>query len=544
MTDLDRRRFLEFLGRSTAGLAYVAGAGGAAGLLSACATASRSGGFGRSPIPGDDLELVDGLQYRVVLGWRDEIAPGLAFGDCNDFLAFTPKAGAPDEAYLWSNHEYFSSMFVSGRTKIKGERRDPVEVKREQREVGGSIVLMRRDRGEWKPVVGAPENRRFDALTDIPFAGGQSIRGSRKARGTLGNCAGGVTPWGTVLSCEENYEEFLGERVYENGQPREVSTAGCLYGWESVLSSDEYPPEHFGWVVEIDPATGKSQKLTSLGRFAHESAAVIPGADGRCVVYLGDDGNDRCLYKFIADRPGTLEHGTLYTANIEEGRWIPLALGRKDTHPLLAKNFRTPLDLLTRARLASYLVGGTLLDRPEGIARDPLAGGVYVALTNNIGAGRPHGSILKIEEDGNDPRATRFRASTFLPGGPQAGFSCPDNLMFDPAGNLWMVSDVSGSSMGKAPYAEFPRNGLFVIPTRGPQAGQPQRLGLAPWDAELTGPCFAPGGKELFLSVQHPGETTTDPSAPTSRWPFGGAKPRSCVIAISGPRLAEILARS
>jgi secreted PhoX family phosphatase len=253
---------------------------------------------------------------------------------------------------------------------------------------------------------------------------------------------------------------------------------------------------------------------------------------------MGDDARDQCIYKFVGRDPGSLEHGVLYVANLQANKWEPLVL----TNPKLKSRFSDQLDLLIRTREAAAMVGGSPCDRPEDIEVDPQTGAVIVALTNNESRGNLHGSLLRILERGADPLSLEFSHSTFMAGGPGRGFSCPDNLAFDPRGNLWMTSDMSSSRMGRGEHSEFGNNGLFWIPMSGPDAGKTFQVAHAPMDAEFTGPCFSPDGRTLFLSVQHPGESSETADKPTSRWPNGGADiPRSSVVAISGPALDALM---
>ncbi|MCB0415899.1 MAG: DUF839 domain-containing protein, partial [Bdellovibrionales bacterium] len=195
--------------------------------------------------------------------------------------------------------------------------------------------------------------------------------------------------------------------------------------------------------------------------------------------------------------------------------------------------FKDQTEVLIRTREAARIVGGTPLDRPEDVERDPRTGSMYITLTNNKPKGNFHGSILKIEEENSDSGSMQFKASTFLVGGKDSGFSCPDNLVFDHHGDLWMASDIAGDAMGNKPYDAFGNNGLFYIPMSGPQAGEVMQVASAPKDAEFTGPCFSKDGKTLFLSVQHPGETSESIDKLTSHWPDGGsAIPKPSVIAI------------
>jgi secreted PhoX family phosphatase len=190
-------------------------------------------------------------------------------------------------------------------------------------------------------------NRRLTGTTKIKFSGGIKVQGSRYAIGTFANCAGGVTPWNTVLTCEENYQDFYGDR---NSRGKRISKG--QYHWENFYKR---PPEHYGWVVEVDPVTGEAQKHVSMGRFSHESATCIKGKDGRTVVYSGDDKAGEFLYKFIADKPGSLVKGELFVANTEKGQWISLD---RNKQPKLKKRFKTQLDVLIYCREAARLLGG------------------------------------------------------------------------------------------------------------------------------------------------------------------------------------------
>ena len=167
----------------------------------------------------------------------------------------------------------------------------------------------------------------------------------------------------------------------------------------------------------------------------------------------------------------------------------------------------------------------------------------FLALTNNKNKEDYHGSILKIEEANGNHDAVSFSSSIYMAGGEENGFSCRDNLAFDLSGNLWMTTDMSGSVMNKenGPYMPFKNNSLFVIPRYGNDAGKVIRVASAPRDAEFTGPCFSPDGKTLFLSVQHPGEQTTDVNKPTSLWPFDEDNiPKPSVVAITGDLIEKM----
>jgi len=510
---MNRREFLQFLGVS-----------GVLASLPACTTQTSKVPPVLPHLPPtteDKVSTVSGLDYKILIRWQDAINTKEKFGYNNDFLAFHPLE--KDRGILWVNHEYVTPLF------IRGTARTRANINQEMTEVGGSLLEVKKENDQWQVVKDSAYNRRLDGNTKIPFAWNTKIRGATHGLGTMGNCAGGYTPWGTFLTCEENYDMFWGERT-SNG----VLDPKCWLQWNKYYPRD---PEHYGWVVEVEPLTGKSKKLVSLGRCAHECAAVTKGKNGKIVAYTGDDAAYEHLYKFISDSEDSLEKGKLYVANLEKGQWISL---QREDHPILMKKFKNQTDIQVYVREAAKLVGATPLDRPEDIEFDPLTGNVMIALTNNKSANNYHGSILKIMEDGNDPSSLTFKHGTFLTGGTESGFACPDNLLFDPKGNLWFTSDIAGGSANKGPYEPFGNNGLYVFLRSGTFAGEIIRVASAPTDAEFTGPCFSPDYKTLFLSVQHPGEYSESLNKLSSTWPDGGI-PKPAVITVEGPLLDKIV---
>lgn len=533
MNDLNRRQFLQFMGCSAA-------------TLWATSCVSKSPQTARAPLlpfqpikPSviDELKLAEGFRYDIVLRWGQKLnRKDERFGYNNDYIAYIPFSPAnPFEGWMWVNHEYPDPYFVSDWRP--GQSRTMAQIRKERKEVGGSICHVRFESGRWQLVEDSKFNRRLDAFTEIPLISETPILGRKTAIGTFANCAGGVTPWGTILTCEENYDNFVGEAVYKNGQ-REVLGGESNMSWTKFI---KLPPEHYGWVVEVDLKTGRAKKLTALGRFAHECATTILAPDGRTVVYSGDDHENEHLYKFIARKPGSLDEGELFVADIKNGRWLPLSRGKDER---LKKAFRDHTEMMIRAREAAKIVGATPLDRPEDIEIHPESKDVLVALTGVKSAAAPFGSLLKIEEKNTNPLSLEFKASTFISGGPESGFANPDNLAFDPNGGLWLTTDMSGTSMHQEPFTGFGNNGLFYIPLSGSEAGHAFQVASAPAGAEFTGPCFAPDGKTLFLSVQHPGERGHLRPQMASHWPDGGdSAPAPCVVAISGPALESLAGR-
>lgn len=536
-----RRSFLEFLGKgSVVGVASLT----VLPILNACKTnqkenvasyAAKVNFKGIDAIKLDKVSLADGFQQQLLIKFGDPINSTQSFGTHNDYLAFIPLNEEANEGILWSNHEYLDPILMGTFASIEDKTLE--QVIKEQQAVGGSLIhIQLNEKGTWTVVSNSEYNRRLDATTEIPFLWGENIAGSSVAVGTMAGCAGGITPWGTILSCEENTDQFYGDHIYDEVSGEVIERIPGDYHWEKFY---EYPPEHYGWVVEVNPKTGEAHKLVALGRFAHECATVHQNQDGSVVVYTGDDGNDRCLYKFVSSKPNNLQEGTLYVANVEKGEWISL---RYEDQAILQEKFKNQTEVQIRMREASLLVGGSMLNRPEDIEIDPISGSVFISLTNNKPKGDLHGSILKLTEDSEDKKGLKFQTEVFLAGSAEAGFSSPDNLAFDLKGNLWFTTDVGGYSLGVDDYSFMPCNSLFLVPRSGERAGEIIRVATAPNDAEFTGPFFHPSGKYLFLSIQHPGETTEDLNELKSSWPEGnGAIPKSGVIVISGESLEALL---
>jgi len=474
-----------------------------------------------APSLEDKFQTIEGINSEILISWGDKINSTERFGFNNDFLALHPLD--KDRALLWVNHEYVHPIF------IKGDERTKENIDAERKEVGGSIIEIQKRDGSWKFNKDSALNRRLDSFTPIPFAWKAKIMNSDTAIGTLAGCAGGYTPWGTFLSAEENYDMFWGDRDRKGNK-----TTKAWLQWDKFYP---LPPEHYGWIVEITPKTGAAKKLVSLGRCAHECATVTKAKNQKIVAYTGDDAVNEHLYKFISDSENSLESGKLYVANLEKKVWMSLDI---NDQPILKKNFKDQTEIQIHVREAAKMLGATPLDRPEDIEIDPLTGNVFIALTNNKLKNNYHGSILKIIPENNDHGSLKFNFETFLTGGKENRFACPDNLLFDPLGNLWFTTDMPGSDIGKNHYEGLGNNSLFVFIRSGTYQGQILRLANAPRDAEITGPCFSPDFKTLFVSIQHPGEETTDVTRPTSTWP-NGKIPKPSVVCMNGPLLDKII---
>jgi secreted PhoX family phosphatase len=585
---MSRRRFLTFLGTGSAALAA-----GSSGVLVGCAegeeggqqggqqgengsagSAGSSGGqkasFGPiQPSDEDDIKLPDGFKYEVVRSSGDPLGGDMVYGDHNDFVAYFPAdalEGGEDsgDGILWVNHEYINPMFWSDYTDAEGATKKTAEqVAREKAGVGGSVVRVKKEGDAWRFVEGDAMNRRIDATTPMdltgPAAGSDRMKGATEVIGTLANCGGGKTPWNTVLTCEENFQDYYGGRTDDQGEPGqgtddapEPLEIAETYRWLDDPDNAQ-PPEHYGWIVEIDPfdPDSKPRKHTWLGRVRHENAAITVSDSGKVVVYTGHDEEDQCIYKFVSsgtykegDREANMEllsDGMLYVADFGQGKWVAMDY---ENNPIFEDNgYKDQAEVLVRTSEAAKLEDpktelpiGTPMDRCEDIEVHPGTGQVYAALTNNALHGNFYGQIIRMTEKDDDAEAEEFQYEIFAAGGPQTGFASPDNLLFDNDENLWVVTDISSSSLGSGIYTSFKNNGAFVVPSGldgGAGGGDVVQFASAPVQAELTGPAFTPDGKTLFLAVQHPGEETEDPKEPTSTWP-NGDEPKSSVVAITG----------
>lgn len=517
MKDLDRREFLKFLGITT----YSVSSLSILGSLTSCQSSSLKGIQGITPTYEDKLILAEGLSWNKIISYGDPLFKNEVFGFNNDYITYEPLNN--NELIMWVNHEYVNPQFIGGFARTKRN------MTRERHLVGGSIIKVKKENGKWNYIKDDPANKIVRGDTKIPFHGGVKIKGKDYAIGTIANCAGGKTPWGTFLTCEENFQDCYGDRDYVTKR----FTPSRLQ-WEKFYKN---PTEHYGWVVEVNPHTGEAKKHTTIGRFSHESATCVMADAGNVVVYSGDDKKSEFIYKFISKAKDNFDKGILYVADIKNGKWLPLDL---ELSPILKKHFKSQIDVLTYARHAARILGATEMDRPEDIEIHPHTRDIFISLTNNSDKKNYHGSIFKLSETNGDYNSLTFKSEQFAIGGKMNGFSCPDNLAFDKNGNLWVCTDISGGSIGKPPYKEYGNNALFVIPTSGTQAGMPIQVASAPIQAEMTGLCFSPDYKSLFISVQHPGEKSKHPfTKPNSHWPEGKT-PKSSVVSISGPLLERI----
>jgi len=522
----------------------------------------------------DDVVVPAGFTYDVVIKWGDTFTrSGERFGVNNDFIGVFAMASL-DEALLFVNHEYVSLATTTGNVDLYGQsfrmlRGFAPRVRDYKLDVGASVVRVRRDgaTGAWTPVLRDRLNRRINAFTPCRVDGpAASLMRASTVEGTFDNCAGGITPWGTALTCEENIQVRVPEEVDTRGRFRR----GGMF---------DLPGGHYGWVAEVNPHDPDSTpvKHTALGRFRHEGVGVRAVAGHPLAGYMGDDRVGGHVWKFVSAasyRPGDpgnqglLSEGTLYVARFLDdgtGEWRPLLMdtpldpgpdprdGKPPIPPGAARLGDVYASLgavLMDAYRAANAIGGTPSGRPEDVEVHPADGSVFVAFTSS--SDRPglwpnvHGEVWRIEEDGGDPAARTFRWSRFAVGGPPDAertghvFTQPDNLLIDRRGDVWIACDIAGEHINqRPPYAVFKNCGVFRVPVTGPERGRPSQFASVPCEAEATGPAFAPDESALFLSIQHPGErygTRFSASAAPrgSNWPSRrlGTPPQPAVVAI------------
>jgi secreted PhoX family phosphatase len=551
------------------------------------ASTARSGGPSArlgfdavAPSIADEVVVPEGYTAQVLVPWGDPVQPGgpafrfdglntadeqaEQFGMGHDGMHFFPFSAR--RGLLAMNHEAVDNAIMFD---AEPDWTDPQTVLRSQNGHGVSISELELKRGSWSQVR-SKFARRITPNTPMmltgPAAGHPSLQTTADPTGTavlgtMNNCANGYTPWGTYLTCEENFNGFFG-----SDDPAFVPTplmtsygiaaaAGILWHradprFDLALNPNE--TNRFGWVVEIDPTAPRSTpvKRSALGRLKHENAAFTEAADGRAVVYTGDDERFQKLYKYVSARPwkkmlrqGTspLDEGTLYVARFDSdgsGVWLPLTA---DTVP----GYTDLASILIDTRGAAAAVGATPMDRPEWVAVHPtIAGLAYGTFTNNTArttADPPNpriankfGHVLRWVNTGGDHGADSFAWSVFALAGaglvsgdgstiaPGDAFGSPDGLAFDAWGRLWIETD------GTQPIEC--NNQMLVA---DPSTGDLRRFLVGPAGCELTGWTTTPDGRTVFVNIQHPGEAAVVGSpASQSNWPDFAGRPRSATLAI------------
>jgi secreted PhoX family phosphatase len=607
---MSRRMFLKGIAAS----AVVVGAG----LAHAPPTASaQEGKLALSfkpigPSAGPDPLLAEGYNEQVLISWGDPLfadAPALdvnnqtaasqaqQFGYNCDYVGFLPVpfgSGRSDLGLLVVNHEYTNEELMFAGYDSKNPSKAQVDVALAAH--GMAVVQIQLAGGKWIYHRDAGANRRITATTPIaitgPAAGHEWMKTTddpdgKTVLGTLNNCAGGVTPWGTVVSGEENFNQYFGNLDgLPSDDPRKavhnrygLTRSASERLWERFydrfdVAKEPNEPFRFGWSVEIDPYDVHStpKKRTALGRAKHEAVTFVVAPGGQVVGYSGDDERFDYVYKFVTagkynpnDRAANmdlLDQGTLYVAKFNDdgaGQWLPLVYGQG---PLTEANgYSSQANVLIRTRQAADLLGATKMDRPEDVETNPVNKKVYMVMTNNNQRGTQgragpdkanpradnrSGHIIEVTEANNDAAATTFTwdifmlagnptdESTYFAGYPKDKVSpigAPDNIAFDTAGNMWIATDGQFSALKNM-------DGFYAVPVEGPERGFLRQFYATVTGAEICGPEFTPDNQTVFLAIQHPGEGGSF-AEPTSTWPSGGF-PKPSVIAIQSGAGAPI----
>lgn len=613
---LSRRHFLQ------AGLA--AGAVAALPSLSRVAQATPVAGINSGLLPrasslgfnsidvstADSVVVPQGYQTQVLYRWGDAIGiernmPAFKTDASNSAKEQAAQAGMhhdgmgyfslplgsdnPNHGLLAMNHEYVDNglLFTDGDKTWNADK-----VLKSQNAMGVSVIEVKREGNQWQQVKPTRFARRITPHTPMGVTGpakGHDLlktaadRKGERILGTMQNCANGYTPWGTYLTCEENWSDIFVKQGEQNEleQRYGIVNKDKTYRWsehDARFNVDKTPnePNRFGWVVEIDPYNPKStpRKHTALGRIKHEGATMVVAPSGQVVVYMGDDQKFEYIYKFVsksrynpnnrAANMRLLEEGVLYVAKFNDdgsGVWLPLIHGQAG---LTAEHgFADQGEVVVKTRLAADKLGATKMDRPEWIAADPhQAGSVYCTLTNNndrgkegkadVDAANPRannlfGHIIHWQENQGDATATTFRWDILVlagrddadkpefKGSSSLNFGSPDGLSFDYRGVLWIQTDVSASTINIKDYANMGNNQMIATV---PGSGEFKRFLVGPKGCEITGIAFTPDNRSLFINIQHPGENNDGVSAPSqvtaiSTWPDGGnQRPRSSTVVI------------
>ena len=589
---LSRREFLG--GSATLAASAFVMSTGLSRPLTALASASR---FGFEAVAANTLDTVTvpkGYSWHVVARWGDPLwshsvefdqstrgtgaSQGLAFGDNNDGMTLFSHRG---RSILAVNNEYVNLEIIFG-GKGSGRPANADDVRKGKAGHGVSVVEIARRGGKWSIVKDSPYNRRITPDTPMEITGpgrGHPLLktaadpAGTRSLGTWNNCGSGRTPWGTYLACEENFHSYFSSSDPDVKPGSELKRYGVTgdpgYGWAVLderfdIARHPNEPNRAGYVVEIDPLDPKStpKKRTALGRFKHENAEVVLAANGRVVVYMGDDERGEFLYKFVSDgryveggdNAGLLETGTLYAARFADrgrGEWLELT-------PESA-GMASMAEVCVHTRIAASAVKATTMDRPEWVAANPGKAEVYCALTNNKDRGRKpnqggdptpvggpnpraanlYGQIVRWRPDGGNHLATGFAWDLYVVagnpavhGGANAGssnvnpenmFNSPDGIAFDRNGMLWIQTD--GDYSNADGFAGQGNNQMLV---GDPVTGEIRRFLVGPRQCEVTGIAWSMDRRTLFVGIQHPGEKGD------SHFPDGGdTVPRSAVIAVT-----------
>ncbi|WP_108663156.1 PhoX family protein [Acuticoccus kandeliae] len=526
----------------------------------------------------------------------------------SDAPAFDPKAGIPNagadrvfgentdgmELFLVDGHEILAvnSEYVNNDINLPhtadGTPATAEDVELLQKLQGVAVMEIAEGEDGWTVVTDSPFNRRITHLSpmaiDGPAAGHPLLQTEAdptgtQSLGTFNNCGAGQTPWGTYLTCEENFNGYFGangdlpsDETVANGYKRYgINAKGAGYNYHAFdarfdVTKNPNEPHRAGYIVEIDPSdpTSTPVKRTALGRIKHENAAAAIAPDGRVVVYMGDDERGEFIYKWLSrdiyvpggDTSTLLTEGQLYVAKFNDdmtGEWLALTPETTGMDAAMIAIF---------TRTAGSAVGATTMDRPEWVAVNPTAIEAYCCLTNNsrrgaktddgkirtnaggdamtLNAPNPretndYGQIVRWRPHNDDHAADSFDWDLYVMAGnptvhadtPYAGtaninagnlFNSPDGMKIDTSGLIWIQTDGDDSNEG-----DFAGMGNNQMLAGDPFTGEIRRFLTGPNGSEVTGIAWSSDRRTMFVGIQHP-------AAP---FPDGeGSLPRSAIVAV------------
>ncbi|MFY7745900.1 MAG: alkaline phosphatase PhoX [Erythrobacter sp.] len=428
----DRRRFL---GATATAFAALAASGCMTnGAVPAAGRAARSSlaGYGAlKPDPAGLLDLPEGFSYRILSRLGDAMDDGGTVPDKADGMGCFDLGNG--EIALVRNHELQPQNDAGGPIAKGYGKRNGAFVS------GGTTTLV------------------------LDAASLKVKRQFRSLGGTIRNCSGGITPWGTWLTCEET----------------------------TVRKGNGLEQDH-GWVFEV-PASARGLidpvPLTAMGRFNHEAACVDPATG---IVYQTEDRDDSVLYRFIPKVPGQLAKGGRLQAMVIEGiadtrNWASPAMPVGQRYRVSwvdLDDVEAPKDDL-RQRAAAK--GAALVARGEGLHMGENA--VFACCTS--GGAKKLGQILKLTPG---IAGAPDMVELFFESESTEQFNYGDNLTVAPSGHLIVCEDQ---------YTEVQENHIRGITPDG----RAYTLALLRAQTELAGGCFSPDGKVLFVNIYAPTAT-------------------------------------
>jgi secreted PhoX family phosphatase len=580
--------------------AAVMGAGFLKGSAAMAQQTSRFAFAQLAPQTDGTIHVPEGYSWKVLVRWGDPL-----FSDAPAFDTTTGIPTVGSDRVFGENTDGMELFNVGGRQllvvnseyvnreinlvgNVDGVPASADDVLRLQNFQGVSVMEIVEGADDWSVVIDSPYNRRITNNTPMtingPAAGHDLLKTEAYPTGTVSlgtfnNCGSGRTPWGTYLTCEENFNGYFGataglpeDAIIAAGYQRYgISEGGSGYNYHAFdarfdVSTTANEPHRARYIVEIDPANPNSTpvKHSALGRFKHENAAYALAPTGRVIVYMGDDERGEFMYKWLSrdlyvpggDTSTLLSEGQLYVAKFNDdltGAWValtPEATGM------------TAAEIAVFTRIAASKVGATTMDRPESIAVNPTAVEAYCCLTNNSRRGTKsddgtpranaggdaldlnavnsretnnYGQIVRWRPHGDDHAVETFDWDLYVMAGnpdvhaqgPYAGtaninagnlFNSPDGMQIDSTGLIWIQTDGDDSNEG-----DFAGMGNNQMLAGDPVTGEIRRFLTGPFGSEVTGLTWSSDRRTMFVGIQHPGAAFPDGE---------GTLPRSAIVAV------------